>query len=638
MSDSSSRIKAIMEYVESDNPENAIALISNIEKQFSNVTDKFDSEEYFLSQYYKSRIFFLQANFHESYNISLSYRSYIDIKTNPKYFFWGLTTLIGSEIFIGKLNEASKEVMYGIDSLSILSDGKKEEFKDVISDFYNNVGIFYSEFGNYEKSIEFNKKSLKIRLELHNMKKIASSYNNLGVAYGHFGNYIESFKAYENCLRIKKDLGDEFDFAITLMNLGENYTDFGEIEKALNCFDESIQKFFTFNHKINISNCYANKAIAYKRINKLHKALELQRLSYEIRKTLDNPLLITTILFDMFHVAILMEDFSIAKNFLTELKEISENSEIETIKQYYTIALGLDLKESKSARDHVKSELLLDSIITNPKVPFSILVIATMNKCELLITEISDHITDEESIISDLEKTLEKLIIHSEKQNIHPILAESYWLMAQLAYIKKENKEMDTYLQKSKEIAEERKLYHLLKMMSLESNKFYSGKTQMASYFKDSIKVFEQNKIEDRSFHSNDFPLKFLIFTKTGFPLYIFDYQKNKSFDSNEDNMVTAFLSAINAFSQKIFAGFIDYIKINHNHIILKYSEPLFFYFVFEGDFFSAVKHLTDIVLEIKNDKELWNNLITNAKNSSRIYNEPIVNKILKIITYPSHI
>lgn len=94
--------------------------------------------------------------------------------------------------------------------------------------------------------------------------------------------------------------------------------------------------------------------------------------------------------------------------------------------------------------------------------------------------------------------------------------------------------------------------------------------------------MLEQNRIDEeeeevQDTNMNYIPSKFLLLSKTGHLLYAYNFQNQQSIKSNEDFIVTDFLSAINSFSRKLFAGFIDYIKIDINHIILKFSDPVFF-------------------------------------------------------------
>ncbi|ETN98961.1 hypothetical protein RFI_38526, partial [Reticulomyxa filosa] len=71
-----------------------------------------------------------------------------------------------------------------------------------VAESYHCLGSAYYHKGEYDRSIEYDKKSLKIRLG-DDHPDIATSYNNLGSAYANKGEYDKAIEYYEKSLEIR---------------------------------------------------------------------------------------------------------------------------------------------------------------------------------------------------------------------------------------------------------------------------------------------------------------------------------------------------------------------------------------------------------------------------------------------------
>lgn len=67
-----------------------------------------------------------------------------------------------------------------------------------VTECYNNLGVLYTEQGEYAKALEYHEKSLQIRLALlgETHTDVAVIYTNIGLSYYSQGEYV---KALENC-------------------------------------------------------------------------------------------------------------------------------------------------------------------------------------------------------------------------------------------------------------------------------------------------------------------------------------------------------------------------------------------------------------------------------------------------------
>ena len=70
----------------------------------------------------------------------------------------------------------------------------------------NNIGIMYTELGEYELAEEYHEKSLALRLEVNDRKGISASYENLGKVKEELGEYEAAIRLYRKSLRLKIEL------------------------------------------------------------------------------------------------------------------------------------------------------------------------------------------------------------------------------------------------------------------------------------------------------------------------------------------------------------------------------------------------------------------------------------------------
>jgi CHAT domain-containing protein len=108
----------------------------------------------------------------------------------------------------------------------------------------NNLGVLYSDLGDYAKAEEYHLQSLAIRKKVlgEEHADYANSLYNLGNLYRDLGDYAKAEEYYLKSLAIKKKvLGEEHaDYASSLHNLGGLYSDLGDYAKAEKYYLQSL--------------------------------------------------------------------------------------------------------------------------------------------------------------------------------------------------------------------------------------------------------------------------------------------------------------------------------------------------------------------------------------------------------------
>eukprot|EP00911_Craspedida_sp_UC1_P002947 UC1_evm1s2150 len=100
-----------------------------------------------------------------------------------------------------------------------LGRGKDAEFGSLC----NNLASMLKDFGDYEKALEYSKRSLKIRLETlgENHPDTATTYNNMASVYESQGEYAKALEYYKKGLKIRLATSGENhpDTAVTYYNM-----------------------------------------------------------------------------------------------------------------------------------------------------------------------------------------------------------------------------------------------------------------------------------------------------------------------------------------------------------------------------------------------------------------------------------
>ena len=73
---------------------------------------------------------------------------------------------------------------------------------------YGNLGSCFQSLGDYQKSIEFHEKRLKIAKEIGDRRGEGAAYGNLGNCYQSLGDSRKSIEYHEKHLKIAKEIGD----------------------------------------------------------------------------------------------------------------------------------------------------------------------------------------------------------------------------------------------------------------------------------------------------------------------------------------------------------------------------------------------------------------------------------------------
>jgi serine phosphatase RsbU (regulator of sigma subunit)/Tfp pilus assembly protein PilF len=99
---------------------------------------------------------------------------------------------------------------------------------------YNNKADFKNAVKNFEKAIEYDKKS-------NNLRKATEKLLNLGIIYKSLGNYKDALLLYDSSLRIAIKLGYDNLYTMTKINMGVLNYELGDFDNALKDYYEALE-------------------------------------------------------------------------------------------------------------------------------------------------------------------------------------------------------------------------------------------------------------------------------------------------------------------------------------------------------------------------------------------------------------
>jgi hypothetical protein len=318
-------------------------------------------------------------------------------------------------------------------------------------------------------------------------------------------------------------------------------------------------------------------------------------------------------------VAIDLEDFKQARDYLRELQQINEQGGSKSVDQCSRLSEALILKTSKRRKKLVKAEELLEEIAEEETIDHQFTVQALVNLSELLLDELLS--TGEEEIIEEVENYIDKLFNIAKEQQSYTLIAETYWLKAQLALVGLNLKEAKKLLTQAQTIADDKGLERLARKISNEHDQLLQQLDQWEELIATDASLIERVKVANlkelmggmarkRAIvidEQEDNPVMLLLVSEGGLPIYSNNFNQTKEL---QDMLISAFLTSINHFVQEAFEvkGMIRRIMLDEYTLSFNLVEPFLFCYVYEGQSYSAIKKLEKLIVEV-HQSEVWSAL-----------------------------
>jgi tetratricopeptide (TPR) repeat protein len=159
---------------------------------------------------------------------------------------------LNDTILLDKLIELSSKLIFNSpDSAIVLAErgriiSKNIKWKEGEAKFLSNLGYCYWIKGDFNKSLEYYKESLKISEEISDKYLQSKVIGNIGLIYFDQSNYPKALEYYFRALKIKEEIRDSNGIAMWLGNIGGVYFEQSNYSKAL----EYILKALEIDQKL----------------------------------------------------------------------------------------------------------------------------------------------------------------------------------------------------------------------------------------------------------------------------------------------------------------------------------------------------------------------------------------------------
>ncbi len=145
---------------------------------------------------------------------------------------------------------------------------------DLHHNVHNLLGTVYHAKGEWNKSIEFFRKSLDGFEKVGDIHGMAQTYGNLGVVYKNKGEWDKAIKFYQKALNGLEKVGDVHGMAKTFNNLGLIYQAKGEWGKAIAFYQKSLDGKEKVGDVHGIAQTFNNLGLVYQNKGEWGKASE----------------------------------------------------------------------------------------------------------------------------------------------------------------------------------------------------------------------------------------------------------------------------------------------------------------------------------------------------------------------------
>ncbi|MEW6557462.1 MAG: FlgO family outer membrane protein [Elusimicrobiota bacterium] len=162
-------------------------------------------------------------------------------------------------------NEYDKSLEYYEKALKLSEVEKDEKIKPAI---FNGIANIYAETSNYENAIEFYNKSLTIYEKIKNESDIATTYFNIGCIYKNQNDYNNAFVCFNKGLKLAERVRDEKLMAELYVMLGNIYRARNNYTQAIKCCEEALKVI----EKLTVLGDLQTKSVCYAIIGDIHMA------------------------------------------------------------------------------------------------------------------------------------------------------------------------------------------------------------------------------------------------------------------------------------------------------------------------------------------------------------------------------
>lgn len=150
---------------------------------------------------------------------------------------------------------------------------------------YNNLGVLFSDWQEFDKSLGYYNQALKIADSLGSMDEASRLFNNMGTIYWYKENNDSALFYYLKSLDYRERSGDKNGKAYVLNNLGMYYGSLEQYQKSLDYFQQSFSVFEELSNRMGMTMTLYNIGSVYQELEDFNLAAKYFNESLSISET-----------------------------------------------------------------------------------------------------------------------------------------------------------------------------------------------------------------------------------------------------------------------------------------------------------------------------------------------------------------
>jgi len=218
---------------------------------------------------------------------------------------------------------------------------------------YNGIGLGYYFLSDYERSFEFHKKAMEIRLRT-NDPQITSTYNNMGLVLTELGSTQEALRYYKKAFEAKIRFKQFGTLSTTLTNIGNNFKKRNQLDSAIYYELENLKHLDSIPDDRNLATCYNNLSHAYLIKADFKNAEPYALKALQLEKKLKRGFEITTVGYNLSRIYLGLDRINFADKYLDSVFILVKNaSDFRTVPDIYLMQAQIDSLKGNAAAAYV---------------------------------------------------------------------------------------------------------------------------------------------------------------------------------------------------------------------------------------------------------------------------------------------
>ncbi len=205
-----------------------------------------------------------------------------------------------------------------------LKIAEEKNFKDLQARLLNNRGIAYDYLGDYTAALSAYFKALRIQEKLNDQKVEARILSNIGLIYSNQRLPEKALAYHKKALKIHEEEQDLDGISVSLNNIAIIYAMQKKYHKAIENYLECIRIDQLLGDERGLADDYNNIGICYMDLEDYSKAMEYFQKALKLRKTHNNPLGVSETLTNIATVYFKQDDLTTARDYFIASLSLSE--------------------------------------------------------------------------------------------------------------------------------------------------------------------------------------------------------------------------------------------------------------------------------------------------------------------------